>query len=250
MRVSKEDNNDKRAYKFIGFLLILIVGLIGIYFSNSQAVFYNAIIMPCVGILGVFVLGKRFYWLPISTAILSYIVIIIQSILDDMERLRNLVEMLLLPLFFTIIFTILVTIGMGIVLLFKYALSKESRTTNSRMKRIIAGALGVLLSSMVIGGANDLLGNPISAMRAAKEVRVYVEKNYPNLDLEILNTTYNFKFKTYMVNISSPSGLDTHFYIEYRNGKVIYDSYQSSVEEKWNTMQRLEERCTSDVLNY
>ena len=248
MRVSKEDNNDKRAYKFIGFLLILIVGLIGIYFSNSQAVFYNAIIMPCVGILGVFVLGKRYYWLPISTAILSYIVIMIQSILDDMERLRNLVEILLLPLFFTIIFTILVTIGMGIALLFKYVLSKESRTTNSRMKRIIAGALGVLLSSMVIGGANDLLGNPISAMRAAKEVRVYVEKNYPNLDLEILNTTYNFKFKTYMVNISSPSGLDTHFYIEYRNGKVIYDSYQSSVEEKWNTMQRLEERCTSDVL--
>ena len=248
MRVSKEDNNNKRVYKFIGFLLMLILDLIGIYFSNSQAVFYNAIIMPCVGILGVFVLGKRYYWLPISTAILSYIVIMIQSILDDMERLRNLVEILLLPLFFTIIFTILVTIGMGIALLFKYALSKESRTTNSRMKRIIAGALGVLLSSMVIRGANDLLGNPISAMRAAKEVRVYVEKNYPNLDLEILNTTYNFKFKTYMVNISSPSGLDTHFYIEYRNGKVIYDSYQSSVEEKWNTMQRLEERCTSDVL--
>ncbi len=248
MRERKESINGKSIYQFIGFILILIIALGGICFTNSQAMFYNAIIMPCVGILSVIILGKKYYWIPISTAVLSCIVLVIQNIIESMEWAESLSEILIMPIILTIIYTILVSIGVGIGLLFKYTFSKKSEVTKSKLRRIMAGILCILLSSIIVWSANDLLGNPISAIQATREAKVYVRKQYPHLELEASMATYNFKFHTYMVNLSSPSSVDTHFYIECRNGKVIYDSYQSSVEEKWNTMQRLEEICTSDVL--
>ena len=248
MRERKENINSKSIYQFIGFILILIIAIGGICFSNSQAIFYNAIIMPCIGVLSVILLGKKYYWVPISIAVLSCTVLVIQNIIESMEWEKSLSGILIMPLILTMIYTILVSMGVGIGLLFKYTFSKKSGVTKSKIGRIMAGILGILLSSIILWFTDSLLGNPIAAIQATKGAKVYAKEHYPHLELEASKATYTFKFHTYMVNLSSPSSVDTHFYIEYKDGKVIYDSYQSSLEEKWNTMQRLEERCTSDVL--
>ena len=241
-------NKIKRRLITIGLLLTLMGGLVGICFSNSAAMFYNTIIMPCVGVLGGLVLTRKYYRLTVSTAILSYIIIMVKSILEDTQWLGRLSELFLMPLLLTIIYTLLVSIGLGIALLFKYALSKVNKGTEPWAKRILAGILGILLSGLLIWEANGLLGNPISAQRATNKAKAYIEETYPYLDLEVAKARYNFKFNTYTVNISSQSSLDTHFYVEYRNGEIVYDGYQSSVEGKWNTIQRLGEICTSKVL--
>ncbi|PHV69989.1 hypothetical protein CS063_12640 [Sporanaerobium hydrogeniformans] len=158
-------------------------------------------------------------------------------------------EVLIMPLFLSIIYTILVGIGTAIGALFGYAFGRETKQTMSWIKKGIAGILGILLMWVVLWGANDLLGNPITATLATHKVKAYVAEKYPELDLEVGKASYNFKFKTYGVSVSSKTSIDTHFTIEYKKGRIKYDEYESYVQGKFNTRRRLEEACTKEVIS-
>lgn len=238
----------KKKMVSVGFIILTIGGLFGIYLSNSQGVFYNVIIMPCVGIVGYVLLRKKYFWVPVGIFTLSYLGIIIQSLLEDIEWLGRMPELFIMPLFLSIIYTILVGIGIAIGALFRYAFGKVAKQTMPWIKRMIAGVLGVFLMGIVLWGANDLLGNPISAAFATHKVEAYVAEKYPELDLEVGKAHYNFKFNTYWVSVSSRTSIDTHFTIEYGNGTIKYDEYESYVQGKFNTRDRLEETCAKEII--
>lgn len=239
----------KKKMVSVGIIILTIGGLFGIYLSNSQGVFYNVIIMPCVGIVGYVLLRKKYFWVPVGIFILSYLGIIIQSLLEDIEGLGRMPELFIMPLFLSIIYTLLVGIGIAIGALFRYAFGKVAKQTMPWIKRMIAGVLGVFLMGIVLWGANDLLGNPISAAFATHKVEAYVAEKYPELDLEVGKAHYNFKFNNYMVNVSSKTSIDTRFTIEYRKGTIRYDGYESYVQGKFNTRDRLGETCAKEVIS-
>ncbi len=106
--------------------------------------------------------------------------------------------------------------------------------------RILAGAAGIILVVLILTITNSLIGNPISAWRANKDIEAYVQKNYDFLDLEIDKAKYNFKFSEYGAKAYSNSNVDIHFSIYWKNGKVHYDTYKSSVLDRFNVIQRME----------
>lgn len=99
----------------------------------------------------------------------------------------------------------------------------------------------------ILGIINAFNGNLISRSIADKAIRAYVEETYPEMDLEVGKTSYNFKFSEYGARVQSTTSEDTHFYVSYTNSRGISDSYEGDVEECWNTFLRLDQEFSHIV---
>lgn len=127
----------------------------------------------------------------------------------------------------------------------------------NRMLKILGGILAVVLISGVLFITNIFVGNPISAKIAERAIRNYVNEKYSFLDLELERPVYNPKDGYYTIWAKSKTSIDTKFSINYRDGKVYYDSYEFDVLHMYNTLRRLEDEYTyiarqilEDELNY
>lgn len=110
---------------FLFELFILILGaFLGVYLSNTSNIFYNIFIMPFIGMFGYFVLGKRWYYVPISIFLLSYIWSFITNLLNSKEFV---VDMFMYPVVFSLIYTILTLIGLVTGILLTYAFQKDKK---------------------------------------------------------------------------------------------------------------------------
>ncbi|WP_353096579.1 hypothetical protein [Tissierella praeacuta] len=116
--------------------------------------------------------------------------------------------------------------------------------TKNKIMKIFAGLLAIFLIGGILFITNAFVGNPISAKIARKTINQYVKDNYSFLDLQVEKPFYNFKFGEYVSRVKSRTSMDTEFNIYYRNGKVQYDDYESSVLEMFNTIQRLSDEYT------
>lgn len=123
-QINDQKNIRKIKHKIFLFeLLILILGaFLGVYLSDTSNIFYNFFIMPFIGMFGYFVLGKRWYYVPISIFVLSYIWSFITNIINSDVFA---VDMFLYPVFFSLIYTILTWIGFVIGVLLKFAFQRE-----------------------------------------------------------------------------------------------------------------------------
>jgi hypothetical protein len=107
--------------------------------------------------------------------------------------------------------------------------------------KIIAGITAFILIGILLFIANGLLGNPISKGLAQQSARKYIEKTYPDLDLEVQRVNYSFKTGTYFAYVRSQTSLDTHFDLDISlAGKILRDSYENHVLSGWNTWQRID----------
>ncbi|MDD4569324.1 MAG: hypothetical protein PHE70_04255 [Tepidanaerobacteraceae bacterium] len=110
-------------------------------------------------------------------------------------------------------------------------------------KRLVLKILAALVAVLLVGGilfvTNAFVGNPITAMRANKAIKQYVDRKYSDLDLEIEKASYNFKDGSYVARAKSRTSIDTKFPVYYRNGQVVRDGYESYVQGMFNTLQRL-----------
>lgn len=114
--------------------------------------------------------------------------------------------------------------------------------------KILAGLCALLLIIIVLWFANGLLGNPISKMVANNTSKQYVAKNYPNMELNISDAIYNFKTGDYHVEVKSPTSKDTYFSLTISPfGKLIGDSYENDVLDKYNTLNRIDSAYSSKV---
>lgn len=120
--------DDKRVLKKIRrtvytsmLVFILIGGLFGVAITNGSEVFYNSILMPVVGGLSYLVFRKHWYIPCLSLTIITYLWIFITSWIDEGFS----TSLFMTPLFFTIIYAILLLIGVVIAELLTFAFKKE-----------------------------------------------------------------------------------------------------------------------------
>lgn len=94
-------------------------------------------------------------------------------------------------------------------------------------------------------------GNPLVMLMAKSTAKHYVEEKYPELDLNVVEVNYNFKFSVYSVMVSaSPESEDTTFYVATHDGmNVTYDTYKTDIEQRGNTLSRLSGEYTSKVMS-
>jgi hypothetical protein len=85
----------------------------------------------------------------------------------------------------------------------------------------------------------SFFGNPVTKIIATSKIRNYVEATYPNMDLEVSDAVYNFKFGDYAATVQSSSSKDTKFWVSWRKGK-INDSYETYVLQHFQTYTRLQ----------
>jgi len=113
--------------------------------------------------------------------------------------------------------------------------------------RIIALLAAAALIGLILFVANAFVGNPISSYMAGKAMDKYVKEHYSDLNLEIGEVKYNFKFSEYWALAQSRTSMDTHFNIYYRNGKITWDDYEGSVLGKFNTLTRWEDEYSDYI---
>lgn len=107
---------------FITQLAILVVGaVIGVALSNSMGMFYNFIIMPIVGGVSLLAFRRRCFWVPIAVFILSYVWTTIMNIVEAGFKWI----MLYSGLFYSVIYSGLVVLGIVIAGLLWFAFKKE-----------------------------------------------------------------------------------------------------------------------------
>ena len=107
--------------------------------------------------------------------------------------------------------------------------------------KIAAGIVGIGLIGFILFVTNAFVGNPVSAHFANQAIHKYVEEKYGHLDLETEKVYYNFKDSAYVGRAVSPTSVDTHFAVYYRNGEVYHDDYEGYVVKKYNTVDRMGE---------
>lgn len=108
------------------------------------------------------------------------------------------------------------------------------------MNKLIAWFTGVILVILGALVAFVPFGNPVSEYLAAKNAEIYLEENYQNTDYFVDNVSYDFKTGNYYVHIKAPDSVDRSFTLYTgANGKITFDTYESSVLDKWNTASRI-----------
>lgn len=111
----------KRSIFMTQFIILFIGGIIGVALTNSMGMFYNFLIMPIIGVVSFITLKRKWYFTPIVIFILTYIWQTIKMIVlygFDWTYLYS-------EFFYSIIYSILVSVGALIVMLLKFAFKKE-----------------------------------------------------------------------------------------------------------------------------
>lgn len=110
-----------------------------------------------------------------------------------------------------------------------------------KIKRWIAFGIGTLLIIMLLwiyGSFNGLITSKLWVKHCANG---YIQEHYKEYDFQLNEVNYNFKDGLYNAKIVSPTSEDSTFSLAYDwTGKLIWNSYEENVIEKWNTMQRID----------
>lgn len=123
------------------------------------------------------------------------------------------------------------------------------KNKNKKPLKILAGIIAITLIGAMLFVTNAFVGNPISAMKAQKDIEQYVIKNYSHLDLEVGKATYDFKNAGYMAKAMSKTSIDTKFAVYQYKGKVQRDDYKDYVLGMFNTLDRLSNEYSTLATN-
>lgn len=111
---------------FITQIAVLIVGtIIGIGLTGKMGMFYNFIIMPVIGIISFITLRRKSYIAPIFIFILTYLWQVVTFIIKVKGEFDWRVLILQTSLFYSLVYTGLVTLGIIIAILLNFSFRKE-----------------------------------------------------------------------------------------------------------------------------
>ncbi|MDD3192378.1 MAG: zf-HC2 domain-containing protein [Oscillospiraceae bacterium] len=102
----------RKAFFRVGMGLLLIGGLTGVVLTDSMGVFYNFILMPVLGMLGYWLLGKKSLFVPLGIFLLGY--------LSQIPKMG-----FAAPFPYAFLYGLFCAIGLGMGFLFRYAFGKE-----------------------------------------------------------------------------------------------------------------------------
>ncbi len=106
--------------------------------------------------------------------------------------------------------------------------------------KIAALVIALLIVAGIGWFANALVGNPVSKWLATRTAERYLQEQYKDTDFEIETVGFNFKNIDYYVHVMSPSSEDSRFSLRIDMvGRLLLDTYESSVLQGSNTANRL-----------
>ncbi len=106
--------------------------------------------------------------------------------------------------------------------------------------KILAVIGAVILLVFVILLLDNFVGNPVTSASIKSQAETLVKTEYGDLDYEVSSVTYDRTRKTYFVDVTSETSIDSSFTLSYsRNGSFNSNTYNSQVDEKSNTHMRL-----------
>lgn len=107
-------------------------------------------------------------------------------------------------------------------------------------RKLLKALLCILLSLVILALLWFFFGNPVSYLRAVKTAQTHLAETYPGTDLRIERFNFDFIFGGYVAYVTSPSSIDTHFYLDIdTQGNRVSDTYERDVLNKSNTTIRL-----------
>lgn len=98
--------------------------------------------------------------------------------------------------------------------------------------RIVSLCLAVALTLGIGWVGNEVFGNPITKERATAHISGYLEGAYADSDYYIERIRYDWS-GSYHGCIHSESDPELEFYIAYRDGEILYDTYREHVLDIW-----------------
>lgn len=111
---------------FITQIVVLVGGaIIGIGLTGTMGMFYNFIIMPVIGIISFITLRKKSYIAPILIFILTYLWQVATFIIKIKGKFDWRILILQTSLFYSLVYTGLVTLGIIIAILLNFSFRKE-----------------------------------------------------------------------------------------------------------------------------
>ncbi|WMJ23786.1 zf-HC2 domain-containing protein [Paludicola sp. MB14-C6] len=113
----------KKYYVKIGLAVLLVGAILGVAMSRSDAQFYNLILMPVLGVISVFLLGKKFWISLVGIIVVSYVGEIVIYVL--FTRTIEWKYLFTAPLTMMVIYLVLTAVGIIIGGLLKFAFKKE-----------------------------------------------------------------------------------------------------------------------------
>ena len=103
---------------------------------------------------------------------------------------------------------------------------------DGKSKKLFCLILSVLISVICVFFYFSVFGNPVSALIYRADNVDYIEENYPEHDLSIKNTVYDFSMKRYFTNIRFSDESPMNARISVKNN-IIIDGYHNYYEYKY-----------------
>ena len=126
---------------------------------------------------------------------------------------------------------VFVLVILAIYGLLRIAFRKEERKA-SKIKRLAAFVAAVGVTAGVLWAGNELFGNPVAKAKAENYIQGYLEGAFPDTDYYIEKVLYNWS-GGYDGFVHSASDPELEFYIAYRDGTILYDTYREHVLDIW-----------------
>lgn len=107
--------------------------------------------------------------------------------------------------------------------------SAFSLTKVSAVKRVAAFVCAIVLLGSVLYLGNEVFGNPVEKNKAEAYLSGYLEGEYRDTDYYIADVSYAMSSSTYEAEVRSESDPEFVFYVVYRDGKLLYDTYEEVI---------------------
>lgn len=134
MSIQRIEMNDRRVVSkirnrlyFAAISTIFLGAILGLALTEGMGMFYNVLIMPVIGGIGYFALSKKSYYVPLTLFGFSYIWLLVKYIFEGMFSTNFHVSGLLLPAYWSLIYSGLSILGIIIAFLLKIAFKKEAK---------------------------------------------------------------------------------------------------------------------------
>lgn len=101
------------------------------------------------------------------------------------------------------------------------------------LRRVISLCLALALILGIGWLGNEVFGNPITKQRATAHIAGYLEGAYADADYYIADVDYILSSAIYEGEIRSETDETIVFYVKWRRGEVLYDTYKTDVLGIW-----------------
>lgn len=103
----------------------------------------------------------------------------------------------------------------------------------SLLKKIAALVSAAALTAGILWLGNEVFGNPVTKSQAEAHIQGYLEGKWPEAGYYLADVDYVTSSMTYEGEIRSETDESVEFYVVWRRGEVLHDTYEEDVLDIW-----------------